>query len=608
MAEKITLEAEIKSNIKQLNAETALAINNFGAFGITVGVVKEKFIELGKIAGNILKMIVFQTKLAGLGFRRMFSGQIIKGAKNLFSVIKAGAIATGIGALLIAFTSLITFLTRTEKGAEKFRIAMAGVGAVVDVVFDRMAKIGKAILTFINVGTKEGLRELKEAFSGIGTELVEDVKLITELQRRTEALRDSERDLSVETAQRRAEIEKLKLIAEDVTNTEQERLESAQKAFDIEQELLNKRVENAEEAVRIAKQRAGASESEESDLDNIRDKEVELANIQAESATKSIELNNKINAIKKEQIAKNKELAKQAQAERDIIRDINREINQFQLQELMKLRQAEIDANEDRKKDIKENIKDNERRAEALEANHTKFTNNLQQIDVDYFDSLGQEYTDFFDFEEQLNNEALLRATNNAEARRKEEFEQLKQGLQDELDQMVLYGNDRERLQGKLDDKLHAMQEDFNTRNKQLQQANVANTVGALGNLASAMSSLAGDNKELAIAGAIMDTYAGANKALAQGGMVQGIIGATAVVLAGLANVKKIMQTDVPGRTSAGSVSIDASTPAPEFFSGGFDLQGAVTPEQQPLQAFVLTDEMTNSQNQLANIRRRATI
>lgn len=607
MAEKITLEAEIKSNIKQLNAETAAAINSFGAFGITVGVVKDKFIELGKIAGNILKMIVFQTKLAGLGFRRMFSGQIIKGAKNLFSVIAAGITATGIGALLIAFTSLITYLTRTEKGAEKFRIAMAGVGAVVDVVFDRMAAIGRAIVTLFSVGTKEGLRELKEAFSGIGTELVEDVKLITQLQRRTEALRDSERDLSVETAQRRAEIEKLKLIAEDVTNTEQERLEAAQQAFDIEQELLNKRVENAEEAVRIAKQRAAASEKSEEDLDNIRDKEVELANIQAESATKSIELNNKINAIKKEQIAKNKELAKQAQAERDIIRDINREINQSQLEELAKLRQAEIDANEDRIKDIKENIKDNKRRTEALEANHKRFTNNMTQIDVDYFDSLMGEYTDFFDFEEQLDNEALLRATNNAEARRKEEFEQLKQGLQDELDEMVLYADDRERLQGKLDAKLHAMQEDFNTRNKQLQQANVANTVGALGNLASAMSSLAGDNKELAIAAAIMDTYAGANKAYAQGG-IAGIASAAAIVVAGLANVNKIMQTDVPGRTSAGSASVDASTPAPEFFSGSFDLQGAVTPEQQPLQAFVLTDEMTNSQNQLANIRRRATI
>ena len=47
-------------------------------------------------------------------------------------------------------------------------------------------------------------------------------------------------------------------------------------------------------------------------------------------------------------------------------------------------------------------------------------------------------------------------------------------------------------------------------------------------------------------------------------------------------------------------------TPAPQMVGGAFELGGGVTPE--PLRAYVLTDEMSNSQNQLANIRRRATI
>jgi hypothetical protein len=42
------------------------------------------------------------------------------------------------------------------------------------------------------------------------------------------------------------------------------------------------------------------------------------------------------------------------------------------------------------------------------------------------------------------------------------------------------------------------------------------------------------------------------------------------------------------------------------MMSGEFNLSGGVEPE--PVKAFVLTDEMSNSQNQLANIRRRATI
>ena len=55
-----------------------------------------------------------------------------------------------------------------------------------------------------------------------------------------------------------------------------------------------------------------------------------------------------------------------------------------------------------------------------------------------------------------------------------------------------------------------------------------------------------------------------------------------------------------------GGVSAPAQAPAPQMMSGAFELSGGVAPE--PTRAYVVTDEMTNSQNQLANIRRRATI
>ena len=49
-----------------------------------------------------------------------------------------------------------------------------------------------------------------------------------------------------------------------------------------------------------------------------------------------------------------------------------------------------------------------------------------------------------------------------------------------------------------------------------------------------------------------------------------------------------------------------ARPPAPQMMSGAFDISGGVAPEAT--KAYVVTDEMSNSQNQLANIRRRATI
>jgi hypothetical protein len=56
----------------------------------------------------------------------------------------------------------------------------------------------------------------------------------------------------------------------------------------------------------------------------------------------------------------------------------------------------------------------------------------------------------------------------------------------------------------------------------------------------------------------------------------------------------------------SGGPTAAATTPAPQMMSGAFELGGGVKPE--PMKAFVVTDEMSNSQSQLANIRRRATI
>jgi len=79
-----------------------------------------------------------------------------------------------------------------------------------------------------------------------------------------------------------------------------------------------------------------------------------------------------------------------------------------------------------------------------------------------------------------------------------------------------------------------------------------------------------------------------------------GVMGATAL--------SKIMSTNPTSGGGGGGASAPATpaTPAPQMMSGAFDLSGGLEPE--PTRAYVVTDEMTNSQNQLANIRRRATI
>ena len=83
---------------------------------------------------------------------------------------------------------------------------------------------------------------------------------------------------------------------------------------------------------------------------------------------------------------------------------------------------------------------------------------------------------------------------------------------------------------------------------------------------------------------------------------------AVATGVMGAAALAKIMSTNPTQGGSGGGVTVSAGgSPAPQMTSGQFNLGGDVM-QPEPVQAFVVTDDMTNSQNKLANIRRRATI
>ena len=114
--------------------------------------------------------------------------------------------------------------------------------------------------------------------------------------------------------------------------------------------------------------------------------------------------------------------------------------------------------------------------------------------------------------------------------------------------------------------------------------------------------------KAVAVAKTIYNTQQAIMNAMANVPAPFNVIQAVATGVMGAASINKILSTSPEsGGGGDGGVSAPApSTPAPQMMSGAFELSGGVAPE--PTRAYVVTDEMTNSQNQLANIRRRATI
>ena len=182
-------------------------------------------------------------------------------------------------------------------------------------------------------------------------------------------------------------------------------------------------------------------------------------------------------------------------------------------------------------------------------------------------------------------------------------------GRERELEDLRIQYEEMLKMAEKSGEGTTAITKKYEKQKAQVVAAGVNEQLARYSALGGALQSLAGENKALSIGMAIMDTYAAANAVLKDPTLVgpARFIAASTAIITGLANVKKIMQTDVGsgGGGSAGGAG-GAATPAPQMMSGAFELSGGIKPE--PVKAFVVTDEMTNSQDQLANIRRRATI
>lgn len=132
--------------------------------------------------------------------------------------------------------------------------------------------------------------------------------------------------------------------------------------------------------------------------------------------------------------------------------------------------------------------------------------------------------------------------------------------------------------------------------------------------------------KAIAIAAAIEDTFAGANKALGQGG-IYGFIGAAAIIAAGIGNVKKIASTKPPKPPSGlGGGGSNASVSTPSIPSASSVISNIQTPDfdimaasqgnqiasalgqQAPVQAFVVSQDVTTAQSLQNNIIQGATL
>ena len=249
------------------------------------------------------------------GFRKAAMGTkaFIKGLK----LTRVALISTGIGAIVVAVGALVGFFLKTNKGAKMLKVGLAALGAIVERVTGYFQAMGAFIVGLFSGGVTEAVSAYNDEMAKLPGTMQDAINKAMELERRTQALAGSQRNLTVLFAKGRAEIKEYNMIAEDTTKTLEEREAAAKKAIDIEQVLMAERQRIAKEELDIAREKASLSDSSEEDLDNLAQLEANYINIRTESAEMQTTLNNKLNALRQQAIAAAKAEAAEIKAAED---------------------------------------------------------------------------------------------------------------------------------------------------------------------------------------------------------------------------------------------------------------------------------------------------
>jgi len=423
-------------------------------------------------------------------------------SKTTFKAIKVGIASTGIGLLVLALGSLVSYFSQSQKGADKLKVAFAGIGAAISVLVDRLTTFGGGLVKILSGDISEGLDILKDSFKGVGEEIKNETAAAAALEKANQKLQDREIAMIKTRAEARRDIEAAKLASADQTKTTQERAAALERAIEIEKRVANEEIAIAKERARIITEQNALGESMRADLE-----------AQAEAEARVIQL----------------------EAERDV-----------KLKELVGVLSGYKNATQGLTEDELAAAEAAKKFNDELAVKNAKLAEEQAALEV----KLAEQYDAIL----QASQDAQIQELNAVEDKYNTLLDSAAQFGFDEIELNRLKAEEINKINKKYDDEDSARKAQKAADDKAIQLANLDAVAGALNGL----SQLAGENaaagKAISAAEAVINTYTGATKALAQGGIF-GAVAAAGVIASGLASVRSIYATKVPA-PSPSNVSV----------------------------------------------------
>ena len=243
--------------------------------------------------GAMIKNAISNTQVFGKSIGE-WQGQLSGAASGLLNTAKSsGAVqtairgigfaikASGIGLLIGIVASLIGYFTRFQSGIDKVSRVMASVSAVSDVLIGRFLKLGSSVLNFVvgigkfETGDATGAMEsfgqaaddASAAVSGLAQEVVAVARAAALLEKEKQQFRDFQSVLEKRTAQREAEADAAKRIADDDRRSNNTRIAALQTEGKLRVQIAQDELENAKERQRLALRDLNLNEASRDDAE-----------------------------------------------------------------------------------------------------------------------------------------------------------------------------------------------------------------------------------------------------------------------------------------------------------------------------------------------------
>jgi len=235
------------------------------------------------------------------GFKKAAAG--VKTFITGLKLTRGAIIATGIGALVVGVIALVSAFTKTEAGARKLKLVMAGLSAGVQFFTTRIEAAGGYLVNLFTKGHTAAAAEFNDALKDVDATLDGAISQAVRLEKAQQALIDRQIEMTKRRAEDRKDIKEYNMVAEDTTKSLEEREAAAKSAIEIEKALMAERLSIAEKEAEIHAERMSMGSETEEDRMKQAELEAQVMDLQTESFEMQTTLNNKLNTIRQQAAA-----------------------------------------------------------------------------------------------------------------------------------------------------------------------------------------------------------------------------------------------------------------------------------------------------------------